>query len=320
MRVVKREYHKATATSSAWLLFLVVVLVVLAGAIRTRPVRSQELTPTPEPEPIAITAEDMTLEIERFEIWDSAGDRNPDEDVFIILLAVLHNGKDNQECTRARSVRLYLDGEEYRPQNGVMDDVKEILEPTRDFMGAYRGHCIEAGESATTFAAFDTPEDFSEVELAFKGTRVTLAFETSDTGVISGTPVPVVVTGPDEAALARSIVASSLREVETVTIQNEGAVSTILARYKMPVLGDVDVAGWEAIKTICDLLDAGFVSHIFRFEATIEVVDNFGNTSTVDGLVAVVRPETAERLNCENWILIDLDNVADSYYVHPALR
>lgn len=286
-------------------------------------VHSQDITPTPTVEPVSITVDDMTLDVEHFEIWDAAGDKEPENDVFVILFGILHNGKRDNECTRARSVRLYIDGDQYRPQNDVMDAVKELTQPQRDFMGAYAGHCIDANESAPTFVAFDTPDDFSEVELEFKGERIPLTFEIGDTTTtMTGTPVPVFLSEPDDAAFAQSIVANSFTymDVNSVEIRDQAPVPSIRITFEYNSWDDLDLTNSFIVDAICGLLDAGFTSHNFRFTGTVELVDSFGNIRKDDGIIVIVWPETAAKFNCENTFMVNLDRVADSYYAHPALR
>ncbi len=309
------------------------VAVTMAGS----QVHSQGITATPQSEHIQISAEDMVIEIERFEIWPSAGSKKPDNDVFIVLLATLYNGKNTRECTRARSVRLYLDGKEYKPQNDVMDAVKETIDPQRDFMGAYSGHCIDAGSAEPTFVAFDAPNDFSEIEVAFKGKRALLSSDVLD-ALANDTPLPAALTATttlwtptptfptqtssqsDIQSKATRIARQLLGTVESVQVISDSSGGAVIIKYEVSEFADLDLINWSTVETICDLRNAGFTSHTFRISAFVPVVDRYGVVSRVNGLMVVVNPSTAARINCDNTVDVDLKFVADAYDLHPVMR
>lgn len=88
------------------------------------------------------------------------------EEVGFVLLGEIENTSSRRECLYARDIRLTLDGEEYAPNASLMDMLK--AEIGREFTGAFNGHCVEAGQRALTFAAFDVPMAASNASLRFR--------------------------------------------------------------------------------------------------------------------------------------------------------
>lgn len=110
---------------------------------------------------------DTDFVVEQVIILDEADGKTPDEGVFLVLVGTLYNNTSREKCVRASDSRLYVDGEEYRPPNDVMDAVK--VEIGINFMGAYAGQCVDGGESEESFIAFDVPENIIHAEYQFEG-------------------------------------------------------------------------------------------------------------------------------------------------------
>jgi hypothetical protein len=177
----------------------------------------------------------LTLQIERVEFFVQAGRERPERDVFFVVVGTLVNGTQRERCARARDARLILDDTEYSPQNGVMDELKPILD--RDFLGAYQGQCVPEGESRDTFMAFDVPlatDESGQAVLRFLDERLTLTFESPGmffaqaTSTSQGTPAQVQSANPVVAATntrgANALGASAQNARQTAT-----AISAALA-------------------------------------------------------------------------------------------
>lgn len=122
---------------------------------------------------------DVSMHIEGVELRTEVGEDTPEEadGVFLILYFGIVNESDRQRCVFARDIRLIIDGEKYAPQNWLMDAVYETLEPSRDFTGAFLGHCVDDNDQTPSFAAFDLPELGSDFDIEFYGTIETLVLE-----------------------------------------------------------------------------------------------------------------------------------------------
>jgi hypothetical protein len=76
-------------------------------------------------------------------------------------------------------------------------------------------------------------------------------------------------------------------------------------------------AEWGIRNATCALKEAGFVSQTYEFVVEMDiVVDNFGNTQTVNLVEATLLPPTIFRLNCSNPYDIEIAAVADEYHVY----
>ena len=150
---------------------LITILVVLSLGVV---LAGSSVAQVDDPENIVITDGDWRFEIERFGKLGAAGELLPDNDIFIVLFAILHNDSDQVQCLKASAIRLYLDDEEYKPQNSAMDEVAKLIKPERDFMGAYAGQCVESDSSEPTFVVFDIPDEFEDIVVSFRDESVSL--------------------------------------------------------------------------------------------------------------------------------------------------
>jgi hypothetical protein len=133
------------------------------------------LSPSADEQSQAIVlGDDVTFELEGFEIRGSE---------HLVVYGVLHNQSARQECVRASAMRLYLDSQEYRPDNGLMGEVKPTLNPVRDFIGAFRGQCVPEQSAQPTFAAFEIPMAWETAELSFRDDRQPVALQPPGTDV-----------------------------------------------------------------------------------------------------------------------------------------
>lgn len=88
-------------------------------------------------------------------------------DIILVVLAEIDAQNSRRDCVYANDIRLYLDGNEYRPQGDIMSRIQELILPDVDFTGAFSGHCIEAGQVIKTFSAFEVPLSVDSALLSF---------------------------------------------------------------------------------------------------------------------------------------------------------
>ena len=119
----------------------------------------------------------VEFSLEQANFYASVNRLTPSNDAFIALLGTLINHSDNRQCVYASNVRLVLNNREYTPENNVMDELKTIISPQRDFTGAYDGQCLDAGVTTQTFTAFDIPLNVPEaIEFSFKDRSISVGF------------------------------------------------------------------------------------------------------------------------------------------------
>jgi hypothetical protein len=58
------------------------------------------------------------------------------------------------------------------------------------------------------------------------------------------------------------------------------------------------------------------ISLIFQ----MELIDKYGNEKEERVLIVTVSIDTLKKINWDNFIFDDIENVADTYFVHPALE
>lgn len=109
-------------------------------------------------------------------------------------------------------------------------------------------------------------------------------------------------------------------KVESVQVFSDSAGAVVIIKYEVSELADLEFIEWKTLETICDFREAGFTTHTFRIAGFVPVVDRYGTVSRVNGLMIVMSPASAARINCENTIYVDLEFVADAYDLHPVLR
>lgn len=118
-----------------------------------------------------ITRDDgVTLRIESFAYQDTAGSYTPANGAYLVMLMTIDNPTDDEQCIRASNIRLLYDDEEYPPERALMGAVQREMNPRRDYVGPLAGHCVDAGESAPSFAAFDVPADMDSFAIRFDET------------------------------------------------------------------------------------------------------------------------------------------------------
>jgi micrococcal nuclease len=142
----------------------------------------------------------LDFEITTFEMRADAGSMKPRNGAYLLLLGNLRNKSSNTSCIYARDVRLTLDGTEYRPQDAAMDAVQKTLDPFRDYIGSFAGHCVKGATSVPTFAVFDVPAQNKVVTLSIRGElhhlEVTWALPGSVVAAPTSAPAQAVAVQP----------------------------------------------------------------------------------------------------------------------------
>ncbi len=180
----------------------------------------------------------VTLHIESFTYQDTAGSYTPANGVYLVMLMTIDNPSDKDQCIRASNIRLVYDDDEYPPERALMGAVQRELKPRRDYVGPLGGHCVDAGDSAPSFAAFDVPADMDTFTIRFDDAFQ--VFVGSDP-VAFGESTPAPTNEPDPAdvkdaqaiADAISILAGG-RDVGQVVVANgrdKGGIRTALITY-----------------------------------------------------------------------------------------
>jgi hypothetical protein len=131
--------------------------------------------------------------IERVMTQNRAAEWNPQRGMtYLVVVGTLHNYSHQSVILKANQIRLLVDGSEYSPLNGLMDRIKTDLNGM-DFVGAYGGLELAAGQSRQAFVAFEVPLQRDSVSICFD--TQTLAFNTA-----SGIEVAIGATATPDAS------------------------------------------------------------------------------------------------------------------------
>lgn len=120
---------------------------------------------------------------------------------------------------------------------------------------------------------------------------------------------------PDVAAWAERIEQVTFGDVQTAEVQRN-QVLVIWDhgdRYSLSRLED------EMGDVICHLRDHVNDALPYRLLIKIDVVDDSGNVSAVNGILGVFDPEVYNGLNCTNETLFDLAAIARTWDVHETV-
>ena len=140
---------------------------------------------------------------------------DPDEDVFLILLARILGDIDDRECVRPGAFTLYLNDDDYDVDTGRLGDVKNTLTPERDFPGGFRGQCVDANDTDPTFVVFDVPLSARVVELSFSDDRHVLDFAFPQT--VADAVETEIVFDQSEAAIVVALATETPLPTPTAT-------------------------------------------------------------------------------------------------------
>lgn len=185
-------------------------------------------------------ADGVTLHIESFTYQDTAGDSSytPANGIYLVMLMTIDNPTNKRQCIRASNIRLVYDDDEYPPERALMAALQPDLDPYRDYVGPLGGHCVAAGKSAPSYAAFDVPADMDAFTIRFDDAFQ--VFEGSDPVAFGeSTPAPTNEPDPADAKDAQSIadaisILAGGRDVGQVVVVNgraKGGIRSALITY-----------------------------------------------------------------------------------------
>ena len=117
--------------------------------------------------PDLINEEGVHFIVESVIAYREIEDQEPDNGSIFVLLAHIENETDKRQCIYAEDLSLVLDGEEFEPDGGLMDAVKPLLTPERDYVGSWWGHCADKRSTELTYVVFDVPPNSKNVGLRF---------------------------------------------------------------------------------------------------------------------------------------------------------
>lgn len=112
----------------------------------------------------------VTLRIESFTYQDTAGNYTPANGIYLVMRMTIDNASAKDVCIAASDIRLQYDDEEYPPERALMAEVQSDMTPRRDYVGPFGGHCVEAGSTEPSFAAFDVPAGMDAFAIRFDET------------------------------------------------------------------------------------------------------------------------------------------------------
>jgi hypothetical protein len=133
----------------------------------------------------------------------------------------------------------------------------------------------------------------------------------SDSG---GDPTPA--TDPEERVtqIVRSEIGSG-RDVVRVSVND----FSLMVQYQMSRGQTIGFAGDEMVDITC-ALKPEFPARRYNLVALARLIDAAGNEVIDEGLEVFLEPETVDSINCANAMNVNIEGVADSWEVHPALR
>jgi hypothetical protein len=220
-----------------WCILLICLLLACSSSSRGQQLITSEPTNsfTATPTLWGVTAENgLQLEIERFELQENG---------YLILFATLHNGSNRRQCIYARDVQLILDGEEYEPDDRAMSAVQDNLEPYRDYIGPFIGHCVDRNSTIATFAVFNVPMTAETAELRVNNnslelevTWVSAAVVVAPTETEPFTLVPTTLAPPTTAPALLLLSTNTLAGIftPTATITDTAAPTNTLRPTTIP--------------------------------------------------------------------------------------
>jgi hypothetical protein len=141
----------------------VVLALIISGLLMAIAVGAQE---TNSSELLAVDNGQVLWTIERVEKLSKAGNWKPLSGMtYLVVIGIFDNHTQQDAQLYASDIRVNIDGEEYRPHNGLMDRVGEDL--NMDFVGAYSGLEVKPGKSDQFFVAFEVPERWDSLSITF---------------------------------------------------------------------------------------------------------------------------------------------------------
>ena len=127
-------------------------------------------------------------------------------------------------------------------------------------------------------------------------------------------------TPTTQLGLAEQIASRELRDANaTVLVTTSNVTITWRIRENLTTGMTRQGALNNIVDASCDLREAGFDKEIYQFNGYLELIDVFGNTS-IDRVIGIrLNPATVGRINCRDKLMVNLNFIADDYFLHPAL-
>lgn len=106
---------------------------------------------------------------------------------------------------------------------------------------------------------------------------------------------------------------------EIYSVEVNESVPSVVAVFDWP--GTLDLMDWKILEIACHLRETRhFDGYRLLLTGRVGLVNQFGETSQGDGVVARLLPDVIERINCEMTASLEVAPIADYYEVHPALE
>ena len=141
----------------------------------------------------------------------------------------------------------------------------------------------------------------------------------SETPIPSSTPLPTATPSLEQQARQ---VAEDVLVGEVISVEDNSFVPSLVIVFEMPqdFSGyNVDYTGDQMLEMTCRLREIA-PTYRLLFTAQIDTIDQFGNEGTAQGLNVLLLPEIIQQINCENAIMLDVRNLAETYDLHRLLR
>lgn len=177
--------------------------------------------------------------------WVSeAGNRRPSNDYYFVAIGELTNRSNRRQCAKSDLNELVLGSFTYQ-MTADMEALKSVI--GLDYMGTWRGQCIDAGATQPTFIAFDVRYIAdTNMSLWFDGMEQKLALGNNNTSnQVTATPTPQ----PTIAQQYTTNLTSSANSAQTGNIRATPIHANPVTRY---IVGFSNVRSCE--RTNCDVV------------------------------------------------------------------
>lgn len=109
------------------------------------------------------------FELERIEVLQHDAIKPTDKiyGYIVVVHGRILNRDSRNHCIKGDALLLRGRPLSERPIAWLMDDVQDQIYPGKDYLGMFRGHCVQPGDSEPTFAAYDLTGPIEEYLLIF---------------------------------------------------------------------------------------------------------------------------------------------------------
>lgn len=113
--------------------------------------------------------DNVFFELDRIEVFQHDSIETNDEiyGYIVVVHGNITNRDSRKHCIKGDALILRGHVLSERPIAWLMDDVKDQVYPGKDYLGMFRGHCVQPGNSEPTFAAYDLSRPIEEYLLIF---------------------------------------------------------------------------------------------------------------------------------------------------------